>query len=93
MYFKIYLKTKQKQIKLWPMDSAIPPVKTRRQMSTVPAAETTEEEPSQKLSNRGNKLGGEENPGSVRPKMWSNKRSASSEIIKETDDFEVYHCM
>lgn len=47
------------------------------------------EETLPKLSNRGNKLSGEENPGSVRPKMWSNKRS-STEIINETDDFEVH---
>lgn len=41
-----------------------------------------------KLSNRGNKLTGEENPGSFRPKIWSSKRPSSTNEDMETD-FEV----
>lgn len=40
-----------------------------------------------KLSNRGNKLTGEENPGSIRPRIWSNKRPSSTEDMET--DFEV----
>lgn len=42
-----------------------------------------------KLSNRGNKLTGEENPGSIRPKMWNNKRSFSDDLAVNDQDFEV----
>lgn len=38
-----------------------------------------------KLSNRGNKLCGKENPGSVRPNLWNKKE----EMVSESDDFEV----
>lgn len=51
---------------------------------------STTEEP-QKLSNRGNKLTGEENPGSIRPKMWnkSGERNLSEEDQDENINFEV----
>ena len=51
-----------------------------------------EEEQQLSLSNRGNKLSGEENPGSVRPKLWSNKQKlGGSDCCNtiEADDFEV----
>ena len=41
------------------------------------------------LSNRGNKLTGEENPGMKRPKIWMNRRAVGGEFGAEEDDFEV----
>lgn len=55
--------------------------------------EFSSDQASMELSNRGNKLSGEENPGSIRPKMMWNK---SREMIKEEDhadenmNFEVF---
>ena len=49
-------------------------------------------EPEQKLSNRGNKLTGEENPGSIRPKMmWNKSREMNSSVENQDEnmDFEV----
>ena len=49
-------------------------------MSTTNAAEAVEEF---KLSNRGNKLIGEENPGTRRPQKYCRLRST---ILRENDD-------
>lgn len=59
--------------------------------STEPETADVEELPPTTLSNRGNKLTGKENPGSIRPKMNWNK---SRQEIKDEDqdqnmDFEV----
>lgn len=62
--------------------------------STEPAAVTaTEKSPQPALSNRGNKLTGQENPGSIRPKMkWNRSRQEiKAEDHDENMDFEVNH--
>lgn len=61
--------------------------------STEPAAATaTGESPQPSLSNRGNKLTGQENPGSIRPKMkWNRSQEIKAEDHDENMDFEVNH--
>ena len=43
-----------------------------------------------KLSNRGNKLTGKENPGAFRPKIWWKNKWATSNLDGNEDDFEVF---
>ena len=43
-----------------------------------------------KLSNRGNKLIGEENPNSFRPKIWL--RRTKINMSENENDFEVLKC-
>lgn len=51
---------------------------------------TGEGEENFKLSNRGNKLTGEENPSAFRPKIWLNNKRAASNLADEDEvDFEV----
>jgi hypothetical protein len=52
------------------------------------SAEVKEEGESFKLTNRGNKLTGQENPSAFRPKIWIKKRAVG--IVSENEeDFEV----
>lgn len=80
---------KIKLIFYWSKDCR-PPVQNSAMSSSEPAQDIEGSDNNFKLSNIGNKLTGEENPGSIRPKMWTNKRSFSDDLAINDQDFEVY---
>jgi hypothetical protein len=66
------------------MSSSVSPTTTP--LDSVKQTQTnSQEEPVAVLSNRGNKLTGPENPGSKRPRIWSDKVETTANDATDTD--------
>lgn len=66
------------------MSSSVSPTTTP--LDSVKQTQTnSQEEPAAVLSNRGNKLTGPENPGSKRPRIWSDKVETTANDATDTD--------